>query len=145
MGMFDEYTPVPAIDCPRCGKKLSGWQGKDGPCRLLHWKQGQANATTDSDNKFAPAEVLEAARLPSEFSIYTQCASCGKPVDATGFVEDGVWIGLTPERTVWATPERVFPDEAGRRRCGSCQTVWVHDPMLPIAHCPVCGVRTRLG
>jgi hypothetical protein len=29
MGLYDPYTPVPAIDCPRCGERLSGWQGKD--------------------------------------------------------------------------------------------------------------------
>jgi hypothetical protein len=81
--MFDEYTPVPAIDCPRCGKQLSGWQGKDGPNLLLKWRQGQAKPTNAADDEWPRRELVEAARLPPVFSFYTEC-SCGHRVDATG-------------------------------------------------------------
>ncbi len=32
MGMFD-YVKA-EHDCPKCGKTLTGWQSKDGPCLL---------------------------------------------------------------------------------------------------------------
>ena len=42
MGMFDWYVPDPPLKCPVCGTLLERWQGKDGPCALLVWKQGEA-------------------------------------------------------------------------------------------------------
>ena len=43
MGMFDYYEPDPALACPVCRAPLAGWQGKDGPCALLVWRQGVAS------------------------------------------------------------------------------------------------------
>lgn len=40
MEMLDYYEPTPAIDCPACSEPLSGWQGKDGACALVVWRQG---------------------------------------------------------------------------------------------------------
>lgn len=34
MGMFDDITDVPAMNCRKCGKPITGWQSKDGPCEL---------------------------------------------------------------------------------------------------------------
>lgn len=34
MGMFDDITDVPVLNCRRCGHPLSGWQSKDGECAL---------------------------------------------------------------------------------------------------------------
>lgn len=41
MGMFDDYEPVPPLACPVDGRTLEGWQGKDGPCVLNHYRQGE--------------------------------------------------------------------------------------------------------
>ncbi len=35
MGMFDYVVGVPEVLCPNCGKKVKGWQSKDGPCELV--------------------------------------------------------------------------------------------------------------
>lgn len=34
MGMFDDITDVPPMNCRKCGTPLEGWQSKDGPCEL---------------------------------------------------------------------------------------------------------------
>lgn len=73
MGMFDEFTPVPPLCCPACGKELHGWQGKDGENALMVWQQGVAapidQSIDDEDVKLEP-EKLAVFRLPERFSIY---------------------------------------------------------------------------
>ena len=93
MGMFDLYKPDPALGCPACGEPLRKWQGKDGPCSLLVWRQGVAapvDQAVPEENR-GDRSVIESLRLPREFEIYTGCcggrffaiALCGAP--------DGVW------------------------------------------------------
>jgi len=41
MGMLDWYRPVPDLACPVCGTPLREWQGKEGPCGLFVWQQGE--------------------------------------------------------------------------------------------------------
>ena len=41
MGLFDNIDYEG--DCPKCGKKVYGFQSKDGPCRLDHLKPEDVN------------------------------------------------------------------------------------------------------
>jgi hypothetical protein len=34
MGMFDDITDVPPLNCRKCGAPVSNWQSKDGDCQL---------------------------------------------------------------------------------------------------------------
>jgi hypothetical protein len=93
MGMFDYYEPIPAITCPTCGEPLSGWQGKEGPCALLIWRQGQTLPIENPGNEVGPgrARLLETWRLPRTFTLYTFCG-CEQWVTARGATnESGAW------------------------------------------------------
>lgn len=93
MGMFDHYEPFPALSCPVCGQPLSDWQGKDGPCALLVWRQGCASPVDQAvpDESRADPDVLRALRLPVDFEIYTQCCGGRFFVTAQCQAPDGVW------------------------------------------------------
>jgi hypothetical protein len=93
MGMFDYYEPEPALSCPVCGTQLAGWQGKDGPCALLMWRQGCAapiDQAVPDDTKGEPA-VISSLRLPGEFEIYTQCCGGRFFVTARCAAPGGLW------------------------------------------------------
>ena len=93
MGMFDYYEPEPPLSCPVCGAPLAGWQGKDGPCALLVWRQGATapiNQAVPDEAKREPA-VIGALRLPAEFEIYTQCCGGNFFVTARCAAPDGLW------------------------------------------------------
>jgi len=73
MGMFDWYEPNPPIASPKTGNPLTEWQGKDGPCALFVWVQGQ-HAPIDqlaSDDAKITDEQRTAFRLPNNFMIYS--------------------------------------------------------------------------
>lgn len=55
MGMYDDIKLE--INCPYCGKKVSGFQSKSGPCMLLE---------------------LEYWEVPN---FYTACPHCGKWIE----------------------------------------------------------------
>jgi len=90
MGMFDYYRPKGVSQCPTCHKELRGWQGKDGPCMLLVWKQG-ISIPIGFDEECGPLpEGLPGSRLPPEFNIYSD--DCGRhSVSAACKAVDGVW------------------------------------------------------
>ena len=79
MGMFDEYVPIPTLNCPACGSPLNGWQGKDGPNALMIWQQGTSHPINqrikDAHNEIEQRQLAE-FRLPEKFQIYTSC--CGE-------------------------------------------------------------------
>src|SRR5271170_4649472 len=92
MGMFDYYDAEPALHCPWCESPLTGWQGKDGPCRLVVWQQGAPTPTrheVDDEHRLARHE-LDQLRLPGVFGLYTECR-CTKWVIATGFCQNETW------------------------------------------------------
>jgi hypothetical protein len=93
MGMFDSFEPVPELACSVCGARLTGWQGKGGPCALLRWRQGVASPVDQnvSDETRGDRSVIDSLRRPREFEIYTPC--CGGEFFATAFcaAPDGVW------------------------------------------------------
>jgi hypothetical protein len=109
MGMFDHYRPKPELVCPVCGVSDPEWQGKDGPCALFVWEQGQSapvDQLVDDECKISPEDRAE-IRLPARFEIYTDCR-CPTSLDAVGFTEHGVWT-----RTELLSPTNAvaYPDE----------------------------------
>ena len=94
MGMFDHYEPDPVLHCPRCNAELSDWQGKDGPCFLLSWKQGEKYPVQNrmvGQERNGPA-VRRPCTLPEFFDIHTSCRQCEQWVDAECRGENYVWI-----------------------------------------------------
>ncbi len=93
MGFFDWYEPRPDLHCPRCDSILQDWQGKDGPCGLFVWRQGEPHPVdqrVDSDVQL-PAEKLLSLHLPPQFIIYTECNCSRTLVEVICTAEDGVW------------------------------------------------------
>ena len=94
MAMFDYYEPVPALSCPVCRGNLAGWQGKDGPCALLVWRQG---FQTPVGQNVMPeclwsAEEMKGTRLPTEFFLYSDDCDCPEYVEAIGRTDSGTWV-----------------------------------------------------
>jgi hypothetical protein len=93
MGMFDTYEPLPRLACPVCDVPLMRFQGKDGPCVLLLWRQGEAAPVAhevDADVRFSDERLAE-FRLPPIFDMTDICPN-GHVVDAVGRCTDDVWI-----------------------------------------------------
>jgi hypothetical protein len=65
MGMCDTDEPQPPFDCPVCGGPSIGWQGKDGPCAMFLWHQGQRHPV---DQPIDADARIERARHP-EFTL----------------------------------------------------------------------------
>ena len=102
MGLFDSYEPVPPLDCPVCGSPLDGWQGKDVPCALFFWRQGET-APVDQD---VPDELkgdFSKARLPADFEIRTPCCGGRFFVTAHCTAPSGAWLDCTLETAENAT------------------------------------------
>ena len=95
MGMIDYYEPDPELACPRCGRGLSGWQGKDAENALFLWKQGARHPTmqcVDEDHRLS-AEELTQFVLPEKFTIYTHCTCSTKFfLEAVGTSVDCIWL-----------------------------------------------------
>lgn len=93
MSLLDHYEPDPPLACPACGAELEGWQGKEGDCAMLVWRQGHAAPVDQEvpDEIKGYPEVIEALRLPEEFEIYTQCCGEGFFITAYCTATQGVW------------------------------------------------------
>jgi len=133
MGMFDVYEPVPALRCGRCRELLEGWQGKDGPCQLWIWRQGERYPIGQaSDPEWRTTEVP--ARLPERFVLYASCGN-GHPIEAEGEAPDGLWV-----RT-WILTPPIEPTLGtnGRWACPCCGCFTLEEePPGTFAICPVC-------
>ena len=93
MSMFDWYIPETALNCPHCGIALYEWQGKQGPCALLVWRQGRKHPIDqriDEEIRWVPEELTR-FELPERFVIYTSCCSRDFHVEAVCTAQDGVW------------------------------------------------------
>src|ERR1051325_7071406 len=92
MSMFDYYEPSPELVCPVCKSPLGNWQGKEGPCALLVWRQGMkgpADQRADQDSKLS-SEALRKCILPRTFELYSyDCPD--HIVVASGTSKDGMW------------------------------------------------------
>lgn len=89
MGMFDTYVPVPPLSCPACGKEQKDWQGKDGPCVLETFTQGQPVPLGPIDLEWEFSEAFPQPEPATTFEIHT---SCCRFLEAEGELEDGIWV-----------------------------------------------------
>ncbi len=112
MSLLDHFEPDPPLTCPACGAELQGWQGKEGECAMLVWRQGHAGPVDQEvpDEIKGYPEVIGALRLPEEFEIYTQC--CGGSFFITAYCEapNGLW-----SRTELETAETARQGPSERR------------------------------
>ncbi len=95
MSMFDWYKPKEAYNCPKCGTELTEWQGKDGPCALLVWKQGICNPISqkvkDEEIQWSDEEMHKFT-LPDSFLIYSYDCPNHQPVEAQCTCLNGIWV-----------------------------------------------------
>ena len=92
MGMFDTYETRLPLQCPACGVELSNWQGKDGPCGLFVWREGEPNAVSQgADESNLNPENRKKFVLPEIFEIYSYDCDCPFPVEAICSCQNGVW------------------------------------------------------
>lgn len=92
MGMFDYYEPAKTYACPICDTPLKGWQGKDGPCGLFVWQEGEkypVDQRVDDEVRLSVEEIQQWT-LPPTFYIYTDCPDHGL-IYALCTTQDGVW------------------------------------------------------
>ena len=97
MGLYDQYIPEPDLLCPRCGVTMEYWTGRDGPCRLLVWRQGAIGPdgyqSAVDDMARLPAEEVAVFRLPSRFVIGGGECQCSSAYAALGTVDaEGRWV-----------------------------------------------------
>ena len=130
MGMFDSYNPSPPLTCPGCRRVLTGWQGKDGACLLLHWQQGERFPTAtdwpqDSiQNQDVDAFLKSCDTLPDNFAFYSYDCDCDRRVVAFGQCTGGIWLTTELETHVNATPEATESDREFRKRVADLER-WV--------------------
>ena len=127
MGMYDEFLPVPPIECPKCGTEYRGIQGKYGPCLLLLWKQGVAAPVGElADPEWVNPDVMATLRLPEEFfANIWHCRGCGfwDPTILAylrGTAPNGVWT--TTEYS--PTPVGAKDIGDGWLQCSVCSDAW---------------------
>lgn len=124
MTMFDWYEPQPALACPVCGQPLHEWQGYDGPCGLLVWRQGLAAAIAqrvDGEVRWSDDE-RQRRRLPAAFCISSVDCGCPFPVEAIGRTEQGLW---TRTELVTAATAHQRPQE--RRATFQARLRWLQN------------------
>jgi hypothetical protein len=120
MGMFDDYQPVPAIDCPWCGRLISVWQGRDGPNVLVLWVQGQrrpADALPD-EAELRPTGALDELELPESFRIIGWCPADHR-TEARCACDDGVWT-----ETDYSKTQQLADEATERRRIDLLRRSW---------------------
>jgi hypothetical protein len=148
MGMNDVFIPVPALPCKWCGAELTGeFQGKDGPRRLLVWREGEAAPVGEQGDVEwnMPAEERGRLRLPDLFGFYTSCPSCTNWNVFTGVCRNGVWVDSilgdfeNISSRVWARDLT-----AGHRQCPNCCAWWQWPVARRLSECPECHTLTEL-
>lgn len=120
--MFDDYEPVPAIDCPWCGQLIRLWQGKDGPNVLVRWIQGQRRPVEglppESASEVRPAGALDDLELPASFAITGWCPSDHR-TEARCSCVDGVWTDSDLSET-----QRLADEATERARVDLLRRSW---------------------
>jgi hypothetical protein len=147
MGMYDYYEPDPPMECPKCGGRLSGWQGKDIHSALLVWRQGVAapvDQRVDPEVRALP-ERMATFRVSPVFWIYGGECDCGYKFDGSRFsvrctAPDGVW------RTVEIEPSPTLARDAedGWIQCSECSDVWQRVSGRHLYLCPGCGRLAKI-
>jgi hypothetical protein len=105
MGMFDWYQPAQKYACPVCGIPLKIWQGKDGPCGLFVWQEGEKYPVDQlvDDEVRSSVEERQQCLLPLRFWIYSYDCPDHYPIDALGTTQDGVWSFTSLQPFQWWT------------------------------------------
>lgn len=104
MGMFDWYKPAKQFTCPVCGTLLKEWQGKEGPCGLFVWQEGEKHPVdqlVDDEARFSVEERQQWV-LPTHFHIYS--CDCPHDIDALGTTQGGFWSSTSLQP--WKPPPR---------------------------------------
>lgn len=144
MGLYDHYEPAPAIDCPGCGARLDYFQGKDGPCALLRWRQGSMHPVGFAGDPPPPSELTD-YRLPDVFVVDAWC-DCGHSVELTGFCSDGTWSSTALGDASNAGPAIAAHEVSeGWRQCSRCAEAWACPERTGLCVCPSCRALTQLG
>lgn len=147
MGMFDWFVPASPLPCSSCGEPLTGFQGKDGPCELLVWREREPSPTNQECDEFwrrseSDRDVL---RLPAVFGFHTSCTSCGTWMEFTGICRNGVWsdsiLGTVANLDRRSPATRLG---AGTRQCSKCAAVWDWPDARRCSACPQCHTLTEL-
>jgi hypothetical protein len=149
MGLYDHYQPMPAIGCPGCGALLDDFQGKDGPCALVRWQQGQMHPVGEEGDPLPgdppPRVDLTEYRLPDVFVFYTWC-ECGRSLELTGFCSDGTWASTALGDASNAGPAVAAREVSdGWRQCSRCAEAWACPERIGLCVCPSCRALTQLG
>lgn len=144
MGLYDHYEPVPAFQCLGCGARLDDFQGKDGPCALFRWQQGQMHPVGFAGDPPPPPGLAD-CRLPEVFVLYTSC-DCGRWVELTGFCTDGTWSSTALGDAFDAGPAVAAREVSdGWRQCSRCAEAWACPERIGLCVCPSCRALTQLG
>ena len=100
VGMFDEYQPRRSFRCPACSEPVDDWQGKDGPCALVRWIEGERLPVETVEEQGRDADFMGRFSLPASFEIYAYCSNRHE-VDADCTCENGIWSAteLNPARS----------------------------------------------
>ncbi len=90
MGMYDDFIPDPPLRCPVDEAELDGWQGKDGPCALTTYRQGDV---LDDIPRRADHGVGDDWEASGPFELYTGHDERGVDhwVEAHGVIVGGRW------------------------------------------------------
>lgn len=93
MGLFDTYIPRPPVNCPLCGEEIPDFQGKDGPCGLLTFTQGEEIPFDEFFEEGLWRDYLprESEEKPDDFELHT-FDSNRHWIEARGVVKDGKWV-----------------------------------------------------
>lgn len=91
MGIYDTYIPKPPVKCPLCGEEVKDFQGKDGPCAMLEFTQGQE---IPLDEFYFEYSGCEEGIVPDKFELHT-FDSQRHWIDAQGVIRDGKWAEVT--------------------------------------------------
>jgi hypothetical protein len=146
MSSFDYYVPDPPIECPRCGRPLTEWQGKDGPAPFLFvWRQGVAAPVGERGDVKVGYQRFAQLRLPPQFWIYGGECGCGYRFDGSRYgvrctAPEGVW------RTVEIDPRPTTARDVGDGwiQCSECCEVWQRAEGRRLYLCPNCERLTEL-
>lgn len=97
MGMFDWYKPAKEYSCPVCGTPLKDWQGKDGPCGLFVWQEGDKNPIDQpiDDEVRLSVEERQQFILLLRFWIYSFDCPYHYPINAFGTTQNEIWSSTT--------------------------------------------------
>ena len=106
MGMYDSYKPAKEYACPVCGTPLKDWQGKDGPCGLFVWQEGEKYPIDQLVDEEVRSSVEERQQwmLPLRFWIYSYDCPHHYPINALGTTQNEVWSSTTLQPFKLPTP-----------------------------------------